>query len=125
MFYCPSCSRFFPNWQGTGNHRRHCTSLHSNGLIEHKENTLLEEACLHDSVDMESFLDKLPTYSDKEVVMSKLLRCKRLAKLSRDAGNALLELIRSFEPNKFVPRDWDTVTRYLHLRSHQCYKAFF
>jgi hypothetical protein len=32
---------------------------------------------LHDSRDIESFLNKLPTYSDKEVVMSKLLRFKR------------------------------------------------
>jgi hypothetical protein len=66
---------------------------------------------LHQSHNLRSFIQHLPEYSGEEIMISALLNFKIKASLSRENGNELLRLIKSFEPAHRVPDDWRSVVR--------------
>lgn len=70
---------------------------------------------LYDSKDMDTFLQYLPTYTEKQQLRSKLLHFKNHAGLSRSSGNELLHLLSS-SGVKNVPSDWRTIGRYLEKK---------
>ena len=72
---------------------------------------------LFNSTSLETFIDALPQYSDKDKTMADLINFKSKANLSREVGNSLLELINSFEPRRKVPKDWRALSRYV---DHKC-----
>jgi hypothetical protein len=72
---------------------------------------------LRDSTDLRTFLDLIPQHTPEDVMMIKLIRFKRQAKLSRQSANALLELIAAFHPTVKVPKDWGSVTRYMDKKT--------
>ena len=73
---------------------------------------------LLNSTSMTTFIDDLPEYSEKDKTMADLVDFKSKTNLSREGGNALLQLISSFEPRRAVPQDWRTMSRYVDRKCH-------
>jgi hypothetical protein len=63
--------------------------------------------------NFKDFLEFLPQYSEADTALAALLRFKKQAGLSRESGNQLLKLLKTFTPSVPVPSDWRSVNRHV------------